>query len=48
MHDLNSTMLNLKEGSAGLNENVDTFKDNFLMRRHFRKLEKEKAKVAGK
>lgn len=41
---IESTMENIEEGTAKFNENMEALKHNFLTRRYFKKLEKEKAK----
>ncbi len=41
--NLNQTMINLKEGSKGLDENMDAVKHNFLFRGYFRRTAKEAA-----
>lgn len=43
--DLEKTMENLKEGSKGLEQNMEAAKDNFLLRGYFKKKEKEKEKA---
>ena len=42
--NLHATMVNLKNGSAGLNENMEAAKHNFLLRGYFRKKQKEEDK----
>jgi len=42
--NIDTTMRNLKEGSVLLNENLEALKHNFLTKRYFKKLEKQKAK----
>lgn len=42
------TMENIEEGTAKFNENMEALKHNFLTRRYFKKLEKEKAKESKK
>ena len=42
--NLDKTMLNIKEGSVKLNENLEALKHNFLFRRYFKKLEKQQNK----
>ena len=46
--DIDETMKNIKEGSIRLNENLEALKHNFLFRRYFKKLEKEKRKEENK
>jgi len=41
---IDSTTKNLKKGSLLLNENLEALKHNFLTRRYFKKLEKQKGK----
>ncbi len=43
-NNLHATMVNLKKGSAGLNENMEAAKHNFLLRGYFRKKKKEEDK----
>jgi phospholipid/cholesterol/gamma-HCH transport system substrate-binding protein len=43
-NNLNATMVNLKKGSAGLNENMEAAKHNFLLRGYFKKKKKEEDK----
>ncbi|HCX99953.1 MAG TPA: hypothetical protein DG754_07425, partial [Bacteroidales bacterium] len=43
--DLTETILNLKESSIGLNENMEALKHNFLFRGYFRRKAKEEAKL---
>lgn len=43
---IDSTMTNINEASAKLNENMEALKHNFLFRGYFKKQEKEKAKAA--
>jgi phospholipid/cholesterol/gamma-HCH transport system substrate-binding protein len=45
---IDSTMTNINEASAKLNENLEALKHNFLFRGYFKKQEKEKAKAAKK
>ena len=37
-------MVNLKKGTAGLNENMEAAKHNFLLRGYFKKKKKEEEK----
>ena len=46
VENLDTSMKNLKEGSVLLNQNLEALKHNFLTRRYFKKLEKQKAKEA--
>ena len=43
-NNLNATLANLKKGSAGLNENMEAAKHNFLLRGFFKKKKKEEEK----
>jgi phospholipid/cholesterol/gamma-HCH transport system substrate-binding protein len=43
-NNLNTTMANLKKGSAGLNENMEAAKHNFLLKGYFNKKKKEEDK----
>jgi phospholipid/cholesterol/gamma-HCH transport system substrate-binding protein len=43
-NNLNATMINLKKGSAGLNENMEAAKHNFLLKGYFKKKQKEEEK----
>ncbi len=43
-NNLNATMVNLKKGSAGLSENMEAAKHNFLLRGYFKKKKKEEDK----
>jgi phospholipid/cholesterol/gamma-HCH transport system substrate-binding protein len=43
-NNLDATMVNLKKGSAGLNENMEAAKHNFLLRGYFKKKKKEEDK----
>ena len=40
--NIDETMINIKEGSIRLNENLEALKHNFLTRGYFRKLERQK------
>lgn len=42
--NLDSTILNIKESSVKLNENMEALRHNFLFRRYFRKLERQERK----
>ena len=48
VHQIHSTMTNVNESSAKLNENLEALKHNFLFRRYFRRLEREKIKEQKK
>jgi phospholipid/cholesterol/gamma-HCH transport system substrate-binding protein len=43
-NNLNATMINLKKGTAGLDENMEAAKHNFLLRGYFKKKKKEEDK----
>lgn len=43
--NINQTIINLKNSSKGLDENLEALKSNFLFRGYFRKLAKEEAKM---
>lgn len=43
-NNLSATMVNLKKGSAGLNENMEAAKHNFLFKGYFKKKKKEEEK----
>lgn len=43
-NNLNKSMENIKNGSEGFNENMEALKHNFLLRKYFKKQEKEKNK----
>ncbi|MEZ7500126.1 MlaD family protein [Flavobacterium sp. Arc3] len=45
---IDSTMTNVNQSSAKLNENLEALKHNFLFRGYFRKLEREKIKAKKK
>jgi phospholipid/cholesterol/gamma-HCH transport system substrate-binding protein len=44
--NIDKTIKNIKEGSIRLNENLEALKHNFLFRRYFKKLERQKEKDA--
>lgn len=44
VNNIDETIVNLKESSIGLNENMEAFKHNFLVRGYFRRQDKEKEK----
>ncbi len=43
--NINKTILNLKESSQGLNENMEALKHNFFFRGYFRRQAKEEEKL---
>ena len=43
--NINSTIINLKKSSKGLNQNMEAAKNNFLLRGYFKKKEREAAKA---
>jgi phospholipid/cholesterol/gamma-HCH transport system substrate-binding protein len=43
--NLNQSMVNIKEGTAAFNQNMEALKHNFLFRGYFKKQEKKKAKA---
>ncbi|MDZ4823672.1 MAG: MlaD family protein [Flavobacteriales bacterium] len=43
--NLNQTMVNLKQSTKGLNENMEAAKDNILLKGHFKKKEREAEKA---
>ena len=43
-NNLHATMVNLKKGSAGLDENMEAAKHNFLLRGYFKKKKREEEK----
>ena len=45
-NNIDKTLLNLKESSKGLNENMEAAKHNFLLRGYFKKKEDAKKKKA--
>ena len=44
VNSLKSTLKNINEGTDKFNQNMEALKHNFLTRRYFRKMEKEKSK----
>lgn len=44
VHNLNRSMENIKDGAAGFNENMEALKHSFLLRKYFKKKEKEEKK----
>jgi phospholipid/cholesterol/gamma-HCH transport system substrate-binding protein len=48
VRQLDTTMINIKEASFQLNENMEALKSNFFFRSYFRKLQKEKEKEERK
>ncbi len=45
VNNIDETILNLKESSIGLNENMEALKENFLFRGYYRRQAKEEAKL---
>ena len=45
VNNIDETIINLKESSVGLNENMEALKHNFLFRRYFRRKAKEEEKL---
>lgn len=43
--NINSTIINLKQSSKGLNQNMEAAKSNFLLRGYFKKKQREAAKA---
>lgn len=43
--NINSTIINLKQSSKGLNQNMEAAKNNFLLRGYFKKKEREAARA---
>jgi phospholipid/cholesterol/gamma-HCH transport system substrate-binding protein len=43
VNNIDETIINLKESSVGLNENMEALKHNFLFRGYFKKKAKEEA-----
>ncbi len=48
VNNIDETIVNLKESSIGLNENMEALKHNFLFRGYYRRQAKEEAKEAEK
>jgi len=48
VRDIDSTLQNIKEGTARFNENMEALKHNFLLRGYFKKIEREQRKAAKK
>ncbi|PKP14821.1 MAG: MCE family protein, partial [Bacteroidetes bacterium HGW-Bacteroidetes-23] len=48
VRDIDSTLQNIKAGTARFNENMEALKHNFLLRGYFKKLEKEQRKAQKK
>ena len=47
VQNIDTTMINIKESSIKLNENMEALKHNWLFRGYFRKLERQRRKEAG-
>lgn len=48
VNNIDTTLVNLKESSVKLNENMEALRENFLFRRYFRRLERMKEKERKK
>lgn len=48
VEEIDSTMLNIKEASYKLNENMEAMRHNFLFRGYFKKIERQKRKAEKK
>jgi len=48
VNNIDETIINLKESSIGLNENMEALKHNFLFRGYYRRQAKEEAKEEEK
>ena len=43
---LNTSLVNIQQGTDGFNQNMEALKHNFLLRGYFRKQERQKDKVS--
>jgi len=43
VHNLNTSLLNIRDGAQGFNQNMEALKQSKLMKKYFKRMEKEKA-----